>query len=169
MTEMISRADVMSGIETPTAVVPDGYSSYTGAPYEDNPVLLPDPPPDYPVITRLSPTSVAVGAAPLTLYAVGANFVDPAVLVFNGGDEISTTWPEGMVSTGLQPDTATAPVTVPVHVRNPDGLVSNTVMFTFTPAIPEVVPLENDASALAHPSPTQPADPGPADVPPVAA
>jgi hypothetical protein len=89
-----------------------------------------------PVVTALEPDTVALGAPSFTIRVVGAGFAPDAVIVWNGSDEVTTVVSATEVTTGVNMATATVAVSVPVAVRNGDGLVSNALDFTFTEATP---------------------------------
>lgn len=120
--------------------VPPGYSSYTGAPYDDNPTALPETEEGggegeggaAPTATSLNPATAVIGDPDVTLSVTGTGFVDGAVIVFNGGDETTTFVSETEVTTTVRPSTAVVAAAVPVSVRNPDSQVSGELSFTFT-------------------------------------
>ena len=88
-----------------------------------------------PILTRLTPATVTLGAPSFTLHVHGTGFVDGAVIVFAGHDEPTTWVSDTEVTTGVDmtvwqgPDPA-----VPVLVRSPEGAASNVLTFAFTAA-----------------------------------
>jgi hypothetical protein len=72
-----------------------------------------------------------VGAADLTLHAIGTNFSPGAVIVFDGANYPTTRVSATELTTTVRPTTATAGAK-PVRVRNPDGGITTPVNFTFT-------------------------------------
>ncbi len=93
------------------------------------------PPP--PVVTALVPDTAVIGSPSFTLHVHGTGFAPDAVIVFNGYDEPTTIVSPTEVTTGVNMAVWTAPsAPLPVAVRNPDGVVSNDVPFTFTEAAP---------------------------------
>lgn len=90
----------------------------------------------HPVVTSLSPNTGEMGAESFVMTVVGEGFVDGTVIVFNGGDEPTEFVDAFAVTTIVDPTTASGPWTVPVLVRNPDGIESNAVDFSFTEPTP---------------------------------
>jgi hypothetical protein len=90
-------------------------------------------PPAPPVVTALEPDTVVLSAPSFTLHVVGTGFAPDAVIVFNGSDEATTVVSATEVTTGVNMDTATVAIALPVAVRNGD-VVSNALDFTFTEA-----------------------------------
>jgi hypothetical protein len=86
-----------------------------------------------PTLVSLVPATAVLGSPNFTLEVRGTGFVDKSVIVFAGQDEPTTVVNKTKVTTGvnmavwLGPDPA-----IPVQVRNPDGVVSNTLTFAFT-------------------------------------
>jgi hypothetical protein len=87
-----------------------------------------------PVLTGLTPASVALGAANFTLHVHGTGFGAGAVIVFAGQDEPTTVVSDTEVTTGVDMAVWLGPDSVAVAVRQPDGAVSNALPFTFTAA-----------------------------------
>jgi hypothetical protein len=93
------------------------------------------PPGEAPVITSLVPDTVALGQPSFTVRVLGTGFMAESVIVWNGGDEVTTYVSATEVTTGVNMDTASAAVSVSVAVRNGEAL-SNEWFFTFTEAEP---------------------------------
>jgi hypothetical protein len=85
-----------------------------------------------PVLTSLTPATVALGAPSFTLHVHGTGFVDGAVIVFAGKDEPTTVVSAAEVTTGVNMAVWVGPDTVPVVVRGVDDAASNALSFTFT-------------------------------------
>lgn len=102
-----------------------------------NPNIDYTPNPDTaPKLTGLVPNSAPVGSAAFTLRALGSGFTPESVIVWNNGDENTTFVSESEVTTGVDPTTASGPVSIPVQVKNGDRAISASQIFTFTPAEP---------------------------------
>src|SRR5262249_28594187 len=69
-------------------------------------------------IHTLEPPVAALGWAPFTLHVHGNGFVDGAVIVWNGVDEVTTFVSATEVTTGVDMSTATTAMSIPVYVRN---------------------------------------------------
>lgn len=87
---------------------------------------------EIPVVDSLSPATAAVGSADITMTVTGTGFNSESVIVFNGGDEVTTFISSTSLSTGVKPSLATEG-TYPVLVRN-GVFESESMEFTFTPA-----------------------------------
>lgn len=85
-----------------------------------------------PVLTALEPDTAVLGTPSFTLHVRGTGFAPDAVIVWNGSDEPTTVVSPTEATTGVNMDTATSAVTVPVLVRNGDGSVTGSLPFTFT-------------------------------------
>lgn len=114
---------------TPTPQVGEfGYSTYTGAPYEDNPTPLPDPGPVIPLVHDVRPEELQASPS-LTLCVLGTDFEDLAV-VKAGVLALDTTF---VSSVQLSADGAALAAGEKVlTVTNPSGGVSNPVTLTIT-------------------------------------
>ncbi len=88
-------------------------------------------PPAAPAITSLSHTSAQVGAAAFTLSVYGTGFTDTSEILWNNGAEATTFVDDTELTTGVDPTTASGPVSIPIQVSN-DGVISNAMAFTFT-------------------------------------
>lgn len=99
--------------------------------------IVPEPPPaEIFAINYIDPFGAEIGSADLTLHVVGNLFEDGAVIVFNGGDEVTTFVSATELTTGVKPSTATVAGAFPVVVRNPGGELTEAAFFTFTePAV----------------------------------
>jgi len=121
-------------------VVPEGPSggplqgsSMSGAiPESVQPEPNPEPELPAPVLNSIDPSSAMIGDEDLTMNANGSQFVEGAVIVFNGGDEETTFISDSQLSTIVRPSTASTPGDYPVGVRNPDGQGTEFKTFTFT-------------------------------------
>lgn len=88
--------------------------------------------PAAPVLTAIDPATIAIGEPTFTLHVLGTGFINGAVLVFANHDEPTTWLSPGEVTTDVNMDVWHGADIVPVLVRNPDGVVSNALDFTFT-------------------------------------
>ena len=86
-------------------------------------------------MTALEPDTAVLGSPSFTLHIVGTGFTPDSVIVWNGSDEVTTYVDATVVTTGVNMETASVAIAVPVSVRNPDGVVSNALNFTFTEAV----------------------------------
>jgi len=111
-----------------------------------------------PQITTLSPNTVQVGSAGVQLTVSGVNFLNGAVVQFNGTDLTPTTFVDATTLTATIPASQLiATGDFPIVVRNPDGLTSGSSNFSVTgttppPALtslsPTTVPLGSVAFTL---------------------
>lgn len=87
-----------------------------------------------PVISSLSPPSIAAGSAGFILTVNGSSFVTSSVVTF-GGSDLSTTLVNAGQLTALVPSVQVAnAASVPVQVRNPGNVLSNTTNFSVNAA-----------------------------------
>ena len=87
---------------------------------------------DRPGVSSLAPNTAVHGTGPdLTMTVTGTDFKPYSIIVFNGGDEVTTYISSTQLSTGVKPSLVGLPIAVPVQVRNGSQL-SNSVSFTFT-------------------------------------
>lgn len=84
-----------------------------------------------PVITSLTPNSAEIGDPSFTLHVHGSNFTNTSQIMFNGGEEPTTFVGPTEVTTIVNMDTVSGPVTVPVSVVT-GSVVSLPSSFTFT-------------------------------------
>lgn len=108
-----------------------------------NRIMGMDPNADYtptpetaPEISALVPNSAAVGAAAFVLDVIGTGFNAQSVIVWNNGDETTTFVDAQKLQTGVDPTTASGPVSIPIQVRNGTA-VSALKAFTFTETVEE--------------------------------
>jgi hypothetical protein len=97
--------------------------------------------PDEPRIDSLHPETTVAGISfqvhqdHSTLAVLGANFVSGAVVLFDGQAVPTTFGESGFLSAAVHHTLLSTPGTVSVHVRNPDGRLSNKLFFRIsTPA-----------------------------------
>jgi hypothetical protein len=84
-----------------------------------------------PVVSSLSPGSATVGDADFILQVMGTGFTPESVIVFNGGEEVTTYVSATQLTTGVNMSTVTGAFTVPVAVLSKEGVLSNAVNFVF--------------------------------------
>lgn len=116
-------------IEPPQYVTSDAEALALGPGWSPTPIT---PPP--PVVTALAPDTAVLGQASFTVHVQGTGFAPDAVIVWNGYDEPTTVVSPTEVTTGVDMTVWLAPATVPVAVRNGDGLLSEPLPFTFIEA-----------------------------------
>ena len=89
-----------------------------------------------PSITTLSPASIPVGTATLTLTINGTGFINSSTVSFNGSQRTTTFVNSGQLTITLSVSDLTVAGTFPVTVTNPSpgGGTSNTVNFAVTAA-----------------------------------
>lgn len=81
-----------------------------------------------PTVTSVSPTSAAIGGPDFILYLMGNGFTEASVLLFNGGEEVTTYVSPTELSTIVKPSLASIPLVVPVSVVG----ATTAVDFAFT-------------------------------------
>jgi len=95
-----------------------------------------------PSITQLMPNSAPAGGIAFTLNVIGSNFVNGAVVYWNGMTRTTTFVTAGHVRATISASDIASAATVGVYVKNPGGTgiymnqggqPSNTVNFTVTP------------------------------------
>lgn len=95
-----------------------------------------------PAITQLMPNAAMAGGPAFTLTVNGSNFVNGAVVYWNGAIHTTMFVTAGQVTSAISASDIATTGTVPVYVRNPGGTGiymnqpgqnSNTVNFTVTP------------------------------------
>ena len=86
-----------------------------------------------PTVTGLTPSSAVIGTPSFDLHVNGTNFTPTSVIVFNGGEEPTVFVSDKELTTGVNMDTVSGPVTVPVLVSS-NGIYSDPMMFTFSEA-----------------------------------
>jgi hypothetical protein len=107
-------------------VCPDPMESTLPTPWPPEPMM------DRPGVASLAPNTAVHGTGPdLTMTVTGTDFKPYSVIVFNGGDEVTTYISPTQLSTGVKPSLVGAAIAVPVQVRN-GSQISNSKPFTFT-------------------------------------
>ena len=89
--------------------------------------------PKEPTLDAVTPNSAAIGGEELTMEASGAGFTAESVIVFNGGEEVTTFVDANTLTTQVRPATATVTGAFPVLVRT-FSHETEAVDFTFTEA-----------------------------------
>lgn len=85
-----------------------------------------------PAVTSLTPSTVVLGTPSFTIHVIGTDFTTTSVILFNGFQEPTTYVSATELTTGVNMAVWLAPATVPIAVITADGVVSNSVMFSFT-------------------------------------
>jgi hypothetical protein len=92
---------------------------------EENPIYIPpgegggEVP--APTVESLNPPSAALGDPNFTLHVLGSGFTPDSVIVWNGGEEITTVVGTTEATTEVDMSTATVAMPIPVLVRNAGG------------------------------------------------
>jgi hypothetical protein len=96
-----------------------------------------------PTLTSLSPSSAVAGSAAFTLTVNGSNFVQGAVVQFNGNNRTTTYVSSTKVKASILASDVTTPGVYPVTVTNPapGGGTSNTLNFTVKYPAPKITSL----------------------------
>jgi hypothetical protein len=83
--------------------------------------------------TSLQPDTAEIGDADFVLHVIGTGFLPGAVIVFAGQDEPTTRVSNTELTTGMNMTVwLGADPAIPCVVRNPNGAVSETLLFAFT-------------------------------------
>jgi hypothetical protein len=89
-----------------------------------------------PVLTAITPDAAVIGDPVLTLHCAGSGFSLISVVFFNDAPQPTTFVSPTELTIGVDPATASGPLTVPVHVRN--GARESTAFgFTFAEPVEE--------------------------------
>jgi hypothetical protein len=83
-----------------------------------------------PQISALTPQTVTVGSPGFTLQVTGSGFVSGATVRWNGTDRSTTFGSATQLQAAIPAADLVTPVPVPVTVRNPDAVVSNSMNIT---------------------------------------
>src|SRR3989344_3320096 len=85
------------------------------------------------MITSISPTSSPAGSGPITLTVNGSGYVSGSTVTFNGINKATTYVSSTQLTAVIPAADLTSQVTAQaVKVRNPDGSLSNTILFGVT-------------------------------------
>jgi hypothetical protein len=87
-----------------------------------------------PSINSLSPGSATIGDPSFTLHVMGKGFKEGSVIVFAGMLEPTTRVSDTELTTGVDMSVWLGPDSIPVMVQSSDGVLSDPVMFVFSPA-----------------------------------
>jgi len=91
--------------------------------------------PTGPTLATLAPATATAGGPAFTLTADGSNFVSGATLLWNGAARSTTFVSSTRVTASIAAADIAAAASVPVTVRNPNGVVSNAQTFTVTSSV----------------------------------
>ena len=83
-----------------------------------------------PQVSALAPQTVTVGSPGFTLQVTGSGFLSGATVRWNGADRSTTFVSATQLQAAIPAADLVTPGTVPVTVRNPDAVVSNSMNFT---------------------------------------
>ena len=128
-----------SGVPSVASIVRLGGAA-APAPAPPPPTPPPAPPPTTPgpTLTALVPNTVPAPHPGGTLTVNGTNFVNGAVVRWNGANRTTTFVNSTQLQATIPGSDVAAPATVPVTVMNPDGRLSNALTFTVTGSGPSV-------------------------------
>jgi hypothetical protein len=84
-----------------------------------------------PVVDSLSPDNATIGDESFDVHVIGSGFTPDSTIYFNGIEEPTTFNSEGDIHTGVNMPLWVGPDAVPVTVRSKEGVISNSVLFTF--------------------------------------
>ena len=87
-----------------------------------------------PTLSSLTPSSATAGGPAFTLTADGTGFVTGATLLWNGAARTTTFVSATRVTASISAADIAAAGSVPVSVRNPDGVTTGSQTFTINPA-----------------------------------
>jgi len=93
-----------------------------------------------PVLHGAVPASAASGGGPLTITINGSDFINGAVVYFNGMDRATTFISPTQLSASILASDVAGIGTFPVTVMNPRGGLSTPIMFTVNPTIVNLAP-----------------------------
>jgi hypothetical protein len=99
-----------------------------------------------PTITGLNPSSGTPGGPGFTLTVNGTNFVNGAVVQWNGSNRTTTYVNPTQLTAAITAADIASPATVSVTVRNPDGKTSDAVPFTIAAGRKVYLPLAQKPS-----------------------
>jgi hypothetical protein len=96
-----------------------------------DPYLAVAKPPDVPVLAQLVPDKAFVGGPDFDIQVVGENFTADSKIMWNGGEEPTVFVSPELLTTGVQPSTATVGgATIEIHVDTL-GEITRSRFFTF--------------------------------------
>jgi hypothetical protein len=119
-----------------------------------------------PTLSSLTPSSAEIGDPNFTVHIHGTNFTNKSKIIFNGYEEPTTYVSANEVSTGVNMSVWAAPAVVPVGVQTDDGVMSNTMNFTFTDGSQSESSFLEKKMKLEHAEQGVPKDPRPGPVRP---
>jgi len=97
----------------------------------------------FPIENSLQPSSVVQGSPGFTLTVNGANFVNGAVVQWNGSPRTTMFVSSSQVTAQISANDVMNPAAVPVTVQNPDLSVSNAINFGVNaPSVPNITSLQ---------------------------
>ena len=123
-----------------------GYASAAEINVEFRPAAAP------PAITSLAPSFVTAGSAGFALTVAGTNFVNGAVVRWNGLDRMTTFSSSNSLSANILATDLIAAGTAGITVFNPDGRASNLQNFTIAVGIPVISSLTPSAAIAGAPA-----------------
>lgn len=99
------------------------------------------------MITLLSPASAAVGGPAFTLVVNGSDFVNGAVVTWDGADRATTFVSSSRVDASIPASDLALGKSVPVVVRNPSGVLSNVMAFPVNNPLPALTSVSPDKAS----------------------
>lgn len=100
-----------------------------------------------PTLSGITPASIAAGSAAFTLAALGQNFQNGAVILFNGAPLTTAYLGPTQLTAQLSAVLIQAPGTALIQVRNPDGQLSATATLAILSRPPRILTLSPTSSA----------------------
>jgi hypothetical protein len=87
-------------------------------------------------VTSLNPSTVVLGSESFDIHVMGKGFTPESVIIFNGFEEPTTFVSDTELTTGVNMPLWQAPAVVPIQVQGGNGVMSNSMDFSFTESTP---------------------------------
>ena len=141
-----STIEVNSTVEGTTTVI------YYNAVPDRGLITLRNPQAGNPQITALVPSFITAGSPGFVLQVSGNNFVPGSVVRWNGADRVTTFVSVTQLNASVMSVDLATPRTIPVTVSNPDGSLSNEMVFEVRAPQPAVIGLSPSWEIAGGPS-----------------
>jgi len=144
---MPSRPDKTPLPTDPIIPAPGGGGDPRKAPFGE-PIAFPDPDQRYPQdglpypnpdafrVLSLNPPSAVIGDPDFTIHVLGQGFDVDCQIIWNGSPEPTTFVSATELTAGVNMATVVGPATIPISVRNKDGMDTNALDFEFQDVTP---------------------------------
>lgn len=106
-------------------------------------------------VTSLTPSSAEIGDPNFTIHVHGTNFTSLSKIIFNGFEEPTTFVSATELTTGVNMSVWAAPAVLPVGVLSEQGVLSNTMNFTFTDGTPSTLSAQKSTEQKVFTPPTK--------------